>query len=67
MIVSFVRQLVVLVPVAYLLARYGMSVGNDDLVWLSYPIAEIASLTMTIIFYISTNKKIIKPLPDEEM
>lgn len=66
MVVSFVRQLIVLVPVAYVLARYGMSVGNDDLVWLSYPIAEIASLIMTLIFYTIVNKKIIKPLPDAE-
>ena len=44
MITSIIRQLVFLVPIAYVLARYGQSIGNDDLVWWCYPIAEIASL-----------------------
>lgn len=38
MIQSIMRQLVILIPVAYLLASF----GNLDLVWYSYPIAEIA-------------------------
>ena len=42
MITSIIRQLVFLVPIAYMLARYGQSIGNDDLVWWCYPIAEIA-------------------------
>ena len=42
MITSIIRQLVFLVPIAYVLARYGQSIGNDDLVWWCYPIAEIA-------------------------
>ena len=33
MITSIVRQLVFLIPIAYVLARYGASVGNSDLVW----------------------------------
>ena len=46
LIVSVARQLVVLVPVAYLLSL----TGELDMVWLSFPIAEVASLTMTSIF-----------------
>ncbi len=46
LIVSVARQLIVLVPVAYLLSK----TGNIDIVWLSYPIAEIASLTLCIVF-----------------
>ena len=46
MIISIIRQLVFLVPLAYILARYGAGIGNNDLVWWSYPIAEIAALEL---------------------
>ncbi len=64
MIVSFVRQLVVLVPSAYLLARWGQRVGNDHLVWLSYPIAEIFSLLVTLILFSRLYKNIIALVPE---
>ena len=64
MIVSFARQLVVLLPSAYLLARLGLSTGNDTLVWYSFPIAEIASLVTTLVLFIRLYKKVIAPLPD---
>ena len=51
MITSFCRQLVVLLPAAYVLARIGQNIGNDNLVWLSYPIAEIAALAATLVLY----------------
>ena len=51
MIVSIIRQLVFLVPLAYILARYGAGIGNNDLVWWSYPIAEIADLTVSLLFF----------------
>ena len=63
MINSIVRQLLFLIPAAYLLARYGATVGNSDLVWWSYPIAEVASLTMTVIFYRRIYRLLIAPLP----
>ena len=37
MIVSLARQLIVLVPVAWVLARIGQSIGNDNLVWSPSP------------------------------
>ena len=43
MLVSLARQLIVLVPVAWALAAIGQQVGNDDLVWLSFPVAEVVS------------------------
>ena len=46
MIVSICRQLVVLLPVAYLLSLS----GNLDLVWFAFPIAESISLVMNIFF-----------------
>lgn len=55
MLVSIARQLVVLLPVAYLLAR----LGNVNYVWWAFPIAEIMSLIMSAIFLIMINKKII--------
>lgn len=44
--VSVVRQLLVLVPAAWLLSL----TGNLDMVWLAWPIAEIASVVMSTIF-----------------
>ena len=42
--VSVTRQLVVLIPVAYLLSL----TGKLNLVWLSFPIAEIGSVGITL-------------------
>lgn len=57
-IVSLGRQMVVLLPAAYLLSLS----GNVNLVWLAYPIAEIASLTLTSIFFRRIYRQKIKPL-----
>lgn len=42
--VSVTRQLVILIPVAYLLSL----TGNLNLVWLSFPIAELGSVGITL-------------------
>ncbi len=47
MINSVMRQLVVLIPAAYLLSR----LGNVDYVWWSFPIAEIMSAAATTFFF----------------
>ena len=60
MIVSIARQLVVLVPVAYLLSQF----GKLNLIWLSFPIAEVMSLTVTLILFARIYKNIIKKLPE---
>ena len=57
-IVSVCRQLVVLLPVAYLLSLS----GNVNSVWLSYPIAEIASCIATGFFFLRIYRQKIKPL-----
>jgi putative MATE family efflux protein len=64
MIVSIVRQLLVLIPVAYFLARYGLSVGNPDMVWWCYPIAEVFSLIVSVICFVMLKKKIIDEIPE---
>lgn len=63
MTTSIIRQLVFLVPIAYVLARYGYSIGNDDLVWWSYPLGEIASLLVTLVFFRRLYRTLIAPLP----
>ena len=57
-ITSLCRQLLVLVPAAYLLSLS----GNVNAVWWSFPIAEVASLLVTLILYGRIYRKQIKPL-----
>ena len=58
MIVSIARQLVVLLPVAYLLSL----TGNLNLIWLSFPIAELMSVVLSGVFLYRMYQKVIKPL-----
>lgn len=60
MITSIMRQIVVLIPAAYLLSL----MGNVNLVWWAFPIAEVMSFVVNVIFMIITNKKIISKIPD---
>ncbi|MBR5792812.1 MAG: MATE family efflux transporter [Ruminiclostridium sp.] len=53
LICSVCRQIVVLLPAAFLLAQ----TGNLNLVWLAFPIAEIMSLTMATIFLRKTMRR----------
>lgn len=59
--VSVARQLVVLLPTAYILAK----LGGLDLIWWSFPIAELMSCLISTICLVLTVKKVINPLPDE--
>lgn len=54
LIISLMRQLVILVPVAYLLAKL---TGNVGLVWWAFPIAESVSLACSIIFFLRLYRK----------
>ncbi len=58
LIISVLRQLVILVPSAFLLAQT-MQVEN---VWFAFPIAEIFSLLASIFLYVRLYRKTIKPL-----
>ena len=53
--VSVCRQLLVLLPVALILAL----IGGVDAVWWSFPIAELMSMTVSTIFLIRVNKKVL--------
>ena len=57
-IVSLCRQLLVLLPAAYLLSL----TGNVDNVWWSFPIAEVVSALVTLILYRRLYLAKIKPL-----
>ncbi|MDR0596067.1 MAG: MATE family efflux transporter [Clostridiales Family XIII bacterium] len=60
MIISIVRQLGFILPLAYiLLANFGV-----DSVWYAFPIAEIAALAMSATFLRRVYNKQIKQLPD---
>lgn len=59
MVNSICRQLVVLLPAAYLLAQ----LGDVNYVWWSFPIAEIASAIVTIIFLFRIKKEILDRIP----
>ena len=57
-IVSLFRQLVVLLPAAYLLSL----TGQVNAVWWAFPIAELVSLTTTAILFVRIYRKKIRPL-----
>ena len=60
MFVSIARQLVVLIPAAYLLAR----LGDVTLVWWSFPIAEIMSMIVSTVFFVKVYREIIAKIPE---
>lgn len=57
---SVIRQLVVLLPVAFVLSK----IGGLSYVWYAYPIAEFFSLGLSTIFLITIYKKNIAPLKE---
>ena len=57
-IVSICRQMLVLLPVAYLLSL----TGNVNNVWLAFPIAELVSAAATVVLFRRIYKAKIKPL-----
>lgn len=62
LIISVARQLLVLLPAAYLLSLSGVLAN----VWWAFPIAEIMALILTVIFLTRVYHKVIKNIPDNE-
>lgn len=60
MFVSIARQLLVLIPAAYILAQ----LGNMEFVWWAFPIAEIMSVIVSTIFFVRIYKKLISKIPE---
>ena len=63
MIVSIMRQLFVLIPAAYILAR----LGGLHVVWWSFPIAEVISLMVSSFFLVRINRTIISRVPEGKL
>ncbi len=61
MITSVARQLCVLLPVAKLLSLS----GKVDLIWWAFPIAELCSVGLSIVFLIRINRKIISHIGEK--
>ena len=57
-IVSLCRQLIVLLPAAYLLSL----TGQVNAVWWAFPVAELVSLTTTVILFVRIYRKKLLPL-----
>lgn len=57
-IVSLCRQLIVLLPAAYLLSL----TGQVNAVWWAFPIAELMSLTATALLFVRIYRQKLKPL-----
>ena len=57
-IVSLCRQLIVLLPVAYLLSL----TGQVNAVWWAFPTAEMMSLTATVVLFVRIYRQKLKPL-----
>jgi putative MATE family efflux protein len=57
-IISLCRQLIVLLPAAYLLSLS----GNLNAVWWAFPIAELMSLTATAFFFVRIYRQKIRPM-----
>ena len=53
-----IRQLVVLVPAAWLLSR----TGNVNAVWFAFPIAELVAVTLCTVFMRKCHRDILLPM-----
>lgn len=60
MFVSIARQLVVLIPAAYLLSL----TGDAAMVWWSFPIAEIMSVIVSLVFFVIVYRQVISKIPE---
>ncbi|MBR4071749.1 MAG: MATE family efflux transporter [Clostridia bacterium] len=58
LIISFVRQIIVLIPTAFLFSR----IASVNEIWFAFPIAEFSALILCTCFYIYLYKKKIKNL-----
>ncbi len=58
LIISFIRQIIVLIPVAFLFSK----IATVNEIWFAFPIAELSAVVMCTLFYIHIYKKKIKKL-----
>jgi len=58
LMMSLCRQLVVLLPAAWILS----SLGGLNAIWWAFPIAELASLLLCLVLFRKCDKEFIRPL-----
>lgn len=58
LILSFIRQVIVLLPVAWLMSL----TGQLELVWLSFPIAEVVCMICCLFLLVRVNRKVLRPM-----
>lgn len=62
LIMSVCRQLVVLLPCAWVLSK----LGGLDAIWWAWFIAEIASVTICLFMFVKCNRTMLRPLGEEQ-
>ena len=63
MYMSIARQLLVIVPVAYLLSF----IGDVTAIWWAFPISEVVGFTMSILFTRKIKREIISPMENQDI
>lgn len=61
LIISLLRQLCLILPIAYVLSFFGVTY-----VWLAFPLAEILSIIVSVIFFVTLYNKELKFLSTKE-
>lgn len=65
MFVSLIRQLVVLLPTAFILSLVAKANGNDvSYIWWSFDVAEIASMVVSLLFFRKLYRDVIMKVPE---
>ncbi|MCQ2480442.1 MAG: MATE family efflux transporter [Clostridia bacterium] len=59
MFISIARQIIVLIPAAYLLSKTGVLAN----IWWAFPIAEVMSVSVAVVLFIILYKNVIKNIP----
>ena len=59
LILSFTRQLIFILPIAFLISNI---LGFKDMIWLAFPLAEVGSLILAIILFVQLAKTDFKKL-----
>jgi len=60
LIISFIRQIIAILPLAAIFAYF----FGLNAVWWSFPLAEIVSVALTTVLFIRISKKLLKKMPD---
>ena len=58
LVISFVRQIIALLPMAYVFSK----IGGVTMLWWAFPAAELVSLCLCIFFFVRTNRRTLQHL-----